>query len=79
MPRRFRFGLRGVLAVLLQLPVMATAELTVIYDSGNTRPYRYGYGHVDINLNGVVDKGERKVYFEVSDFATPYVFYENYR
>jgi integrating conjugative element protein (TIGR03765 family) len=38
MPRRFRFGFRGVFALLLQLPVLATAELTVIYDSGNTQP-----------------------------------------
>ena len=43
------------------------------------RPYRYGYGNVDTNFNFLVDKGEKKVYFEISDYATHYVFYENYR
>ncbi len=41
------------------------------------RPYRYGYGVLDTNLNGKVDKGEKKVYFEVSDYSTPYIFFEN--
>lgn len=40
------------------------------------RPYRFGYGRLDANLNGVVDAGESKVYFEFSDYSTPYVFYE---
>jgi hypothetical protein len=43
------------------------------------RPYRYGYGYVDENFNFKVDSGEKKVYFEISDYATNYVFYENYR
>lgn len=41
------------------------------------RPYRFGYGYLDKNLNGKVDKGERRVYFEFSDYSTPYLFYEN--
>jgi hypothetical protein len=41
------------------------------------RPYRYGYGVLDENQNYVADPGEKKVYFEVSDYSTPYVFYEN--
>ena len=41
------------------------------------RPYRFGYGVLDANLNGVKDPGEHKIYFEVSDYSTPYVFYEN--
>jgi hypothetical protein len=40
------------------------------------RSYRYGYGVLDANLNGVVDRDEEKVYFEVGGFAT-YVFYDN--
>ena len=40
------------------------------------RSYRYGYGHIDANLNYQVDPGEKKTYFEISDFST-YVFYEN--
>ena len=41
------------------------------------RPYRFGYGVMDANLNGAVDSGEKKVYFEFSDYSTSYVFYEN--
>lgn len=40
------------------------------------RPYRFGYGVMDENLNGVVDNGEKKVYFEFSDYSTSYIFYE---
>ena len=43
------------------------------------RPYRFGYGYVDENFNFKVDSGEKKVYFEISDYATHYVFYENYK
>lgn len=39
--------------------------------------YRYGYGFLDANQNMQVDAGEKKVYFEFSDFSTSYVFYEN--
>ena len=45
-------------------------------DDNLPRPYRFGYGVLDVNLNGVVDADESKVYFEVSDFST-YVFYED--
>lgn len=43
----------------------------------DARPYRFGYGILDENLNGKRDDGEKKVYFEISDYATPYVFFEN--
>jgi hypothetical protein len=43
------------------------------------RPYRFGYGYVDENLNFKVDGGEKKVYFEFSDYSTSYIFYENYK
>ena len=43
------------------------------------RPYRYGYGILDENLNFKKDPGEKKVYFEVSDYSTPYVFFESPR
>jgi hypothetical protein len=43
---------------------------------GIHRPYRYGYGIDDLNLNGKKDSGEKKVYFEFSDYSTSYVFYE---
>jgi hypothetical protein len=41
------------------------------------RSYRYGYGYLDANQNMQVDAGEKKVYFEFSDYSTSYVFYEN--
>jgi len=40
------------------------------------RAYRYSYGYLDKNFNYKVDAGEKKLYFEVSDYST-YVFYEN--
>ena len=40
------------------------------------RPYRFGYGVLDENMNGKVDDGEEKVYFEFSDYSTSYIFYE---
>ena len=41
------------------------------------RPYRFGYWVLDANLNGLKDPGEQKVYFEFSDYSTPYIFYED--
>ncbi|OED35416.1 hypothetical protein AB833_29735 [Chromatiales bacterium (ex Bugula neritina AB1)] len=41
------------------------------------RPYRFGYGVLDENLNGSVDEGEENVYFEFSDYSTSYIFYED--
>lgn len=48
-------------------------------DDSKTRPYRYGYGVLDENLNLLKDPGEKKVYFEISDYSTNYVFFENPR
>jgi hypothetical protein len=51
---------------------------TAIATNGSTpRPYRYGYGILDENLNGKVDSDEKRVYFEFSDYSTSYIFYEN--
>jgi len=44
---------------------------------GLPRAYRFGYGVLDANLNGEKDPGEKKVYFEFSDYSTPYIFYES--
>ena len=58
----------------IKIDKLSTAEAT----QGNAgRTYRYGYGYLDLNQNYVVDKGEKKVYFEISDYATPYIFYDN--
>lgn len=58
----------------LEIDKLSTATATT---GSGARPYRYGYGVLDANLNGVADPGERKVYFEISDFSTSYVFYGN--
>ena len=45
-------------------------------DDKTPRAYRYGYGVFDENLNFQVDPGEKKVYFEISDYSNA-VFFEN--
>ncbi len=45
-------------------------------DDGKPREYRFGYGHLDENLNMQVDPNEKKVYFEFSNYST-IVFFEN--
>lgn len=57
----------------IEIDKISTARST---QGGPDRPYRFGYGVLDANLNGVKDDGEKKVYFEFSDYSTSYVFYE---
>ena len=57
----------------LKIDKLTTATGT---DDGRARPYRFGYGILDANLNGVADPEESKVYFEFSDYSTSYVFHE---
>lgn len=42
------------------------------------RAYRYGYGVLDENLNMQADEGEKKVYFEISDYSNA-IFFESPR
>ena len=76
-------GTNGVLEVyagdkvvrrFLKVDKLSTAMGT---DDNKPRPYRFGYGVLDENLNMQVDTGEKKVYFEISDYATNYVFFES--
>ncbi len=60
----------------IEIDKISTAEGT---SSGGARPYRFGYGILDENLNGVRDPAEKKVYFEFSDYSTSYVFHESPR
>ncbi len=78
-------GTNGVLEVyagdklvrrFLKIDKMSTAMGT---DDGKARPYRYGYGVLDENLNFIADANEKRVYFEVSDYGSNYVFFENPR
>lgn len=51
---------------------------TAISTNGDLpRPYRFGYGVLDANQNMRADAGEKKVYFEFSDYASNYIFYAN--
>jgi len=58
----------------MRIDKLSTASGT---SNGVDRPYRFGYGVLDENLNGLVDDGEKKVYFEFSDYSTSYIFYES--
>jgi hypothetical protein len=77
-------GTNGVLEVyagdkvvrrFLKVDKISTALGT---DDKMPRAYRYGYGVLDENLNMQVDDGEKKVYFEISDYSNT-VFFENPR
>lgn len=46
-------------------------------EDNKPRPYRFGYGVLDQNFNGIQDANEKKVYFEFSDYSTSYIFFEN--
>ena len=77
-------GTNGVLEVyagdkvvkrFLKIDKLSTAIGT---SQDQARNYRYGYGVMDENLNGQVDDGEKRIYFEVGDF-NHYVFFESPR
>ncbi|MRI58582.1 MAG: hypothetical protein C6H99_03635 [Epsilonproteobacteria bacterium] len=78
-------GTNGVLEIysggkivrrFMEIDKISTAYGT---DDNRPRPYRYGYGYLDLNLDGILQKEEKhkKVYFEFSDYSTPYSFYEH--
>ncbi len=76
-------GTNGVLEIyagnqlvkrFMEIDKLTTASAT---SGSGSRPYRFGYGIYDANLNGVADPDEKKVYFEFSDYSTPYIFYED--
>ncbi len=58
----------------IKIDKLSTAIAT---DGSESRNYRYGYGYLDLNQNYKVDAGEKKLYFEISNYATPYIFYDN--
>ncbi|MFT5700497.1 MAG: hypothetical protein ACI8ZB_003371 [Desulforhopalus sp.] len=60
----------------MKIDKLTTASSTT---GKSERAYRFGYGIIDLNLNGDVDPGEKKVYFEFSDYSTSYIFYEDPR
>ncbi len=58
----------------IKIDKLSTAQST---SGKESRDYRFGYGYLDSNFNLKVDAGEKKLYFEISGYATPYIFYES--
>jgi len=58
----------------VKIDKLSTAHAT---QADSYRPYRFGYGVFDANMNMKADPGEKKVYFEFSDYSTSYVFFES--
>lgn len=78
-------GVNGVLEIyageklvkrFIQVDKLTTASAT---DGGPPRPYRFGYGVLDENLDSLKSPDEKRVYFEFSDYSTSYIFYESPR
>ena len=78
-------GVNGILEIyageklvkrFIQVDKLTTAAAT---DGGSARPYRFGYGILDENLDCEKSAGEKRVYFEFSDYSTSYIFYESPR
>ncbi len=76
-------GTNGVLDVIssgklmyrfINIDKLTTADAT---GGSESRAYRFGYGVLDVNMNYIADPGEKKLYFEISDYSTSYMFYEN--
>ena len=77
-------GTNGVLEVYAGDKVvrrfLKVDKISTAMGTGDNTPraYRYGYGVLDENLNMQVDAGEKKVYFEISDYTNA-VFFESPR
>jgi len=77
-------GTNGILEIYagptLVKRFMKIDKLTTALGTSNNkdRPYRYGYGFLDANLDGKIGESEKKkIYFEFSDYSTSYVFFED--
>jgi len=77
-------GTNGILEIYagstLVKRFMEIDKLTTALGTSNDkdRPYRYGYGFLDANLNNAIDSNEKKkIYFEFSDYSTSYIFFED--
>lgn len=78
-------GVNGILEIyageklvkrFIHVDKLTTATAT---DGSSPRPYRYGYGILDENLDGEKSATEKRVYFEFSDYSTSYIFHESPR
>ena len=80
---RFWSGTTGILEIyagdklvkrFMKIDKLSTATGT---KDSEARPYRFGYGVLDSDLDGQPDPGGKQIYFEISDYSTSYIFYEN--
>jgi hypothetical protein len=78
-------GVNGILEIyageklvkrFIQVDKLTTASAT---QGGAPRPYRFGYGILDENMDGLKSADENRVYFEFSDYSTSYIFHESPR
>lgn len=78
-------GVNGVLEIyagdkLVKRFIQVDKLTTAVATQGEaSRPYRFGYGILDENLDGAKSPGEQRVYFEFSDYSTNYIFHESPR
>ncbi len=76
-------GTNGILEIYsggkLMKRFMKIDKISTATETGGSaaRAYRYGYGKLDVNMNGQIDPGEKRVYFEFSDYSTEYLFYSD--
>lgn len=69
------YSMGKLVARFLEVQKLTTAQGTY---QNQTRPYRFGYGYRDENLNGLLDPPERalgKRYFEIPVYAD-YLYYD---
>jgi hypothetical protein len=59
----------------IRIEKMTTANATD--GRSESRSYRYGYGVLDKNQDYRQQDDEKRLYFEISDYSTNYIFYEN--
>jgi len=76
-------GVNGILEIyageklvkrFIHVDKLTTATAT---DGTSPRPYRFGYGILDTDLDGKKSDTEKRVYFEFSDYSTSYIFHES--
>ena len=79
-------GANGVLDIVsagkvmyrfIEVDKVSTARGSGKSATAQSRPYRFGWGVLDRNMNYRKDPGEKKLYFEISDYSTTYIMYEN--
>jgi len=69
-------GQKEPVKTFLSVEKLSTAISTQGKDS---RPYRFGFGYIDMNNNGILDENEKnrgKKYFELPNYSQ-YIYFDN--